>query len=99
MSIRPRERFMSRDAVTAPSFHEVEAHLVVEARPRRVIPIGSNAARDVLGAHLPALLVENLRSMRGDVRVTTSDSRRYDERLSAGLEPAIFSLGGRRLVH
>ena len=73
-------------AARAPALHEVEAHLVVEARPRRVIPVRGDAARDVLGAHLPALLVEDLdlRSMRGDVLVTmrgdglvtTSGSRR-----------------------
>ena len=54
---------MSRDAVTAPSFHEVEAHLVVEARPRRIIPVGRDAAGDVLGAHFSALLVEHLHEL------------------------------------
>ena len=71
-------------AARASALHKVEAHLVVEPRPRRIIPIRGDAARDVLGAHLPALLVEDLDELdrvacvglRGDELVTTSGSRR-----------------------
>ena len=62
MSIRPREHDKKRRRHT-PSFHEVEAHLVVEARPRRIIPVGRDAAGDVLGAHFSALLVEHLHEL------------------------------------
>ena len=108
-------------AARAPALHKVEAHLVV-ARPRRVISVRGDAARDVLGAHLPALLVENLRSMRGDrLRRATlgvlggtrtrnlllrretpcplGHESKKSKGLPAGLEPAIFALGGRRLIH
>ena len=48
MSIRPRERKKSGRRRTS-SFHEVEAHLVVEARPRCIVAVRRDAARNVLG--------------------------------------------------